>query len=447
MRQRRAVQVQHVELVLVEVADGQAARGTAFAGLHRQFFGQRLDQRALAGAVGAQHAHAAACAHHQRHVAQDRHGVARRIGIACGKVFQRQQGIGNLVGRRDADVDAGFGLQRRQHLHAGQRLDAALRLLGLGGLGLEAVDEFLQVGDLFLLALERSLLQQHLLGAQFLELAVVAAIARDLRVFDVQRGVGDGVQEFAVMADHDQGAGVALEPGFQPDQGVQVQVVGGLVQQQQVGGAHQRARQLQAHAPAAGEAVDGVLQLGDLEAQAQDQGLCARHGVVRAGIGQVHVGVGNGHAVLAGLGGRELGVELAQARVAVQHELGGRLRGLGHVLRDLAQAPLRRDGELSTVLGQAAVEQGEQAGLAGAVASDKADFFTGVDGDGGAVQQHAGAAAQGNVAKADHEWAGLSQRLRQGRIAARHARARPRCKALVPVPRSAVCPRAASWTG
>ncbi|CAK9134621.1 unnamed protein product, partial [Ilex paraguariensis] len=121
----------------------------------------------------------------------------------------------------------------------------------------------------------------------------------------------------------------------------------------------------------------------------------------------VHVGVGDGHAVLAGLGGRELGVELAQAGVAVQHELGGRLRGLGHVLRDLAQAPLRRDGELSTVLGQAAVEQGEQAGLAGAIASDKADFFTGVDGDGGAVQQHAGAAAQGNDYPSDCARAGL----------------------------------------
>jgi hypothetical protein len=72
----------------------------------------------------------------------------------------------------------------------------------------------------------------------------------------VQRDVGDGVEELAVVADHDHGAGVALEPGFQPDQGVQVQVVGGFVEQQQVGRAHQRAGQLQAHAPAAGEAVD-----------------------------------------------------------------------------------------------------------------------------------------------------------------------------------------------
>jgi hypothetical protein len=92
----------------------------------------------------------------------------------------------------------------------------------------------------------------------------------------VHRHVGHGVEEFAVVADHHHGAGVALEPGFQPDQRVQVQVVGGFVEQQQVGRAHQRARQLQAHAPAAGEAVDGVVQFADLEAQAQDQRLRAR---------------------------------------------------------------------------------------------------------------------------------------------------------------------------
>jgi hypothetical protein len=77
----------------------------------------------------------------------------------------------------------------------------------------------------------------------------------------VQRDVGHGVEEFAVVADDDHRAFVALEPGFQPDQGVQVQVVGGLVQQQQIARAHQRAGQLQAHAPAAREAVDGLVQL------------------------------------------------------------------------------------------------------------------------------------------------------------------------------------------
>ena len=42
-----------------------------------------------------------------------------------------------------------------------------------------------------------------------------------------------------------------------------------------------------------------------------------------------------------------------------------------------------------------AVEQGEQGRLARAVAAHQADFFAGVQGDAGAVQQHLDAAAQG----------------------------------------------------
>ena len=51
---------------------------------------------------------------------------------------------------------------------------------------------------------------------------------------DVQGDLGDRIQEFAVMADDDQGAAIALQPTLEPDQGVQVQVIGGLVEQHQV---------------------------------------------------------------------------------------------------------------------------------------------------------------------------------------------------------------------
>jgi hypothetical protein len=57
-------------------------------------------------------------------------------------------------------------------------------------------------------------------------------------------------------------------------------VVGGFVEEQQVGRAHQRAGQLQAHPPAAREAVHRLGQLGHLEAEAEDQGLGAGFGVV-----------------------------------------------------------------------------------------------------------------------------------------------------------------------
>jgi hypothetical protein len=79
-----------------------------------------------------------------------------------------------------------------------------------------------------------------LLGPHVFKLAVVAAVAHQLASVDVQGHVGHRIQKFPVVADDHHGAFVLLEPGFQPDQSVQVQVVGGFVQQQQIAGAHQR---------------------------------------------------------------------------------------------------------------------------------------------------------------------------------------------------------------
>ena len=65
--------------------------------------------------------------------------------------------------------------------------------------------------------------------------------------------------------------GIALEPVLEPDDGVEVEVVGRLVEQQQLRRAHQRLREVQPHAPAAGEARDRALQLFVPEAQADEQ--------------------------------------------------------------------------------------------------------------------------------------------------------------------------------
>ena len=71
-------------------------------------------------------------------------------------------------------------------------------------------------------------------GAQVFEGAVVAAVTNQLAMINVDRDVGDGIEKLAVVADDDQRTWVAFEPGFQPDEGVQVEVVGRFVEQQQV---------------------------------------------------------------------------------------------------------------------------------------------------------------------------------------------------------------------
>jgi hypothetical protein len=82
-----------------------------------------------------------------------RNGASRNgLGpVAKRRVADGQHGVGQAQGLAKLELEVGAGQHRGQLFHALQRLHAALRLLGLGGLGLEAVDELLQVGNLVLL--------------------------------------------------------------------------------------------------------------------------------------------------------------------------------------------------------------------------------------------------------------------------------------------------------
>ena len=91
--------------------------------------------------------------------------------------------------------------------------------------------------------------------------------------------MADGaVQKVAVVRDRQQRAAVVAQPLLKPDHRVKIEVVGGFIQQQQVRTAHERARQLQAHAPAAGKRVQHKLQFARIEPESvhQARGTAAR---------------------------------------------------------------------------------------------------------------------------------------------------------------------------
>ena len=146
--------------------------------------------------------------------------------------------------------------------------DALLRLGCLGGLVAKLVDEDLHVGDVALLG---SALGAHLLQVVLALLkvaAVVAGVGGHAAVLEGGHVVDAGVHEGAVMADDEDGAIVVGDKAAQPLDTLEVQVVGGLVQQQQVGVAQEELCQRDAHLPAAGELGAQVLKVGDLKTQA-----------------------------------------------------------------------------------------------------------------------------------------------------------------------------------
>ena len=208
-------------------------------------------------------------------------------GTRAGRELQVETGVVHLV---DLDGDYLFEL-----------LDAALHLYGLGGLVAETLNEVLDVGDFLLLVFVGSELLLAALGAETHELVVLHLVVRDAAAADFERAVGDVVDEGAVVAHEHHGTGFAAQELFQPADALDVEVVGGFVEQKHVGAAQEELGQLDAHAPATGELAGGPVEVGGGKAQALERALefgvvvqAAHHVEALALVGeafhQLHVG-------------------------------------------------------------------------------------------------------------------------------------------------------------
>ena len=94
----------------------------------------------------------------------------------------------------------------------------------------------------------------------------------------MQDGFDRIVEKLAVVADDHCGVGIFLQPGLQPQRAFQVEIIGRLVQQQQVGFREQRGGERHAHAPAAGEIRHRTMQIGTGEAKTASRISAARAG-------------------------------------------------------------------------------------------------------------------------------------------------------------------------
>ena len=177
---------------------------------------------------------------------------------------------------------------------------------------------------------------------------------------------------------------------FQPQRRFQVEVVGRLVEQQQVGVGEQRGGQRDAHAPAAGELLHRARLRRLVEAEAGEDGGGARGGRVGADGAQPFVdfgqpvrvgGVGFG---AAGRGAR--GRLAARCRAAMP----GPTALPARTVASRARAARRMSPPSSAMF---AGDGAQQRGFAGAVAADQADAPAGIDREVGAVQQRAAAQA------------------------------------------------------
>ena len=87
------------------------------------------------------------------------------------------------------------------------------------------------------------------------------------------------------------------------------------------------------------------------------------------------------------LGGGQFALDAAQLDIAVEHVVHRQTFEVVDLLAHVGDAPAGRQVALAAIGAQFAAQQGEQAGLAGAIGADQAGFLTGMQGEVGLVQQ------------------------------------------------------------
>ena len=150
------------------------------------------------------------------------------------------------------------------------------------------------------------------------------------------------------MADDDDGARIVGQMVFQPQRAFEVEIVGRLVQQQQIGRREQRRRQRHPHAPAAGEFRARPRPDRRWKIRGRSGSRRARRRRMRVDVDQPGLDLGDPVRIVGGLGFAEQRVAL---QIGLQHDIDEAFRSIGRLLRETADAPARRQGDAAGSVG------------------------------------------------------------------------------------------------
>ena len=283
-----------------------------------------------------------------------------------------------------------------------------------------AANELLGLGDFQLLLFVGPLLDQQPFGLLLAVGGVIAGVAFHGAAEEFQRARGHLVEKAAVVADQDQGRRAFQEEILQPLGGLDVEVVGGLVEEHEVRLGQQERGQHEAVLLAAAEGLDRLAEVLLAEAQPLEDagdfvfqvvGVAALDLVLKVivAVGQAFV---LGRIGFLGDGGRDAERLLLQGDEAGQGRLGLVPEGAAALPAGLLFEVARMHGGVQP--DRAAVglfpagEDPEQGGFAAAVGPGQGDPLAGADLEGHAVQYRLGAEVFADVfdLQEDHQGTG-----------------------------------------
>ena len=224
-----------------------------FAGGERLLPRQQFNQSGLPCPVDSDERDALAALDHETDFFEDLVFIVPGRAVALGDVRKLGDDAAARLRLREGEMNGLFFFRNLDPLHFFEFFNAALDLLGLGRRVAEAVDEHFELLDAVVLGFISGfqLLLARGLGGQVL--VVVAGVEMHLLVPDFYDAFDGDVEEVAVVRDQHVRIRIVGQVLFQPVAGFEIEVVGRLVEQEQIGFLQQKFGEGDAHLPAARE--------------------------------------------------------------------------------------------------------------------------------------------------------------------------------------------------
>ena len=370
--ENRVPLVEHFHAVLRVIAHLHVAAHEALPALDGHDARQDFEQRRFARAVGTDEHDLLAALGGEVHALVN----LLTVRVRLIDVFERHDLQAATLGLGKTELHrGGLGLGHLQSLHAGDLLELALGLTGEAGLGAETVGETLETFDLALLRLVGVGLLLAAGGALREVAVIVAPVEKEVAVADLGGALRKLVQKLAVVRDHQDRAGIPLQILLEPAQDLQIEVVGRLVEHQQIRLLGEQPREVGAHDPAAAERARGFFKIRLLERQSLQDAL----GLWFKGMSGVFV----------------LGVRGGQGK-------DGFVARRGALLRQEAQRGAPVQDDTAFVRRVFLEDEREQRRFPRAVGTDQADALAPVDLQGGVAEESASRVGFGEIGKCEH---------------------------------------------
>ena len=272
------------------------------------------------------------------------------------------------------------------------------------------------MGALLLLLLGRLAGKDLLLVALALEARVAAAPQSQLSAVEVEDLLRDVIEQVAVMADDENRRRAALEVVGEPQHAFEVEIVGRLVEQQDVRLGEKHRGERHAHPPATGKFAERPRLRGFIEPEPFEDSSRPRRGVMRFDIDEARVDLGDALRIARDFRFRHQRLALD---VGGEHEVDKAFGAGRSLLVDAADARALRDHDRAGLGRELATKNAEERGLTGAVAPDEPDMRARRQRGGRVVDQETLAEAIGEGADVQHGRAFRAARsLWQGQVAA-----------------------------